>query len=295
MSQTIKFASISIAVAVSVLGLKLWAAWITGSVALFSDALESIINVATALAAFIAIRLAARPATSLMPFGYHKAEYISAVVEGVLIVAAALLIFHQAWQGFSSPRQVDAPLSGISISLFASAINGIWSIVLVRQGRRLLSPALEADGHHLWTDVVSSIGVAVGLVLAIVTGQPQLDALLAALVGVNILWSGWRLLASSVSSLMDVSVPKEQLEAIRQTISANAQGAIEAHDLRARQAGSMTFVDFHLVVAGAMPVSEAHAICDRIESNIRSIIEKVAITIHVEPEEKAKHSGIFVL
>ena len=295
MSQTVKLALGSIVVAIGVLALKFWAARITGSVALFSDALESVVNLATALGALIAVRLAARPADASMPYGYHKAEYFSAVIEGVFIVVAALLIFHQAWQGFLAPQPLDAPVEGIALSLIASTINGAWCFVLIREGRRLGSPALEADGHHLWTDVVSSIGVAIGIVLVIVTGQPVLDAVLAALVGLNILWSGSRLLARSVGGLMDVAVPKERMEEIRAAIAANAQGAIEAHDLRTRQAGKVTFIDFHLVVPGAMSVSDAHEICDRIESELRAISMEALITIHVEPEDKAKHAGIVVL
>lgn len=295
MSQTVKLALGSIVVAIGVLLLKLWAARITGSVALLSDALESIVNLATAMGALIAVRLAARPADASMPYGYHKAEYFSAVIEGVFIVVAALLIFHQAWQGFLAPRPLDAPFEGIALSLVASAINGAWCFVLIREGRRLGSPALEADGHHLWTDVLSSIGVAIGIVLVIVTGQPVLDAALAALVGLNILWAGWRLLARSVGGLMDVAVPKERMEEIRAAIAANAEGAIEAHDLRTRQAGKVTFIDFHLVVPGAMSVSDAHEICDRIESELRAISMEAQITIHVEPEDKAKHAGIVVL
>ncbi|WMT87250.1 cation diffusion facilitator family transporter [Pelagibacterium sp. 26DY04] len=295
MSQTIKLALGSIAVTIGVLALKFWAARITGSVALLSDALESVVNLATAIAALIAVRLAARPADAAMPYGYHKAEYFSAVIEGVFIVVAALLIFHQAWQGFAAPQPLSAPLEGIVISVVASAINGVWCLVLIRQGRRLQSPALEADGHHLWTDVVSSVGVVVGLLLVLATDQPLLDPLIAALVGLNILWSGTRLLARSVGGLMDVAVPKEQLDEIRAAIQANAEGAIEAHDLRARQAGKATFIDFHLVVPGAMSVEDAHAICDRIEAALKTISTEALITIHVEPEDKAKHSGIVVL
>lgn len=295
MSTVFKLALGSIVVAISVLGLKLWAAWITGSVALMSDALESVVNLATALAALIAVKLAARPADATMPYGYHKAEYFSAVIEGVFIVVAALLIFHQAWLGFANPQPLEAPGTGIAISLVATAINGAWCFVLIRQGRKLKSPALEADGHHLWTDVLSSIGVAVGLVLVIVTGQPLFDAVLAVLVGLNILWSGWKLLARSVGGLMDISVPKDQLETIRQIIGRHADGAIEAHDVRTRQAGKMTFIDFHLVVPGAMTVEDAHAICDRIEGALKMLLEDTMVTIHVEPEEKAKHSGVLVL
>lgn len=295
MSKVLKLALGSIAVAVGVLALKLWAAQITGSVALLSDAFESIVNLATAIAALVAVQLSARPADDRMHYGYHKAEYFSAVLEGVFIIVAALLIFHQAWEGFNNPTPLDAPVQGIAISMVATAINAGWCLVLIRQGRKLASPALEADGYHLWTDVLSSIGVAAGLVLVIVTDQPVLDAVLAALVGLNILWSGSRLLMRSVGGLMDAAVPEEQMETIRETIAANAEGAIEAHDLRTRQAGRMTVIDFHLVVPAAMSVAEAHTICDRLEGALQNISAEVLITIHVEPENKAKHSGIVVL
>src|SRR5690606_28716023 len=142
---------------------------------------------------------------------------------------------------------------------------------------------------------ISSIGVVVALLLVVATGQPLLDPLLAALVGLNILWSGSRLLARSVGGLMDVALPGERLDEVRTAIQANAEVAIEAHDLRERHAGKVTFIDCHLVVPGAMSVEDAHVICDRIEAALRSITTEVLITIHVEPEDKAKHAGIVVL
>ena len=177
----------------------------------------------------------------------------------------------------------------------ASVVNGIWAIVLMREGRSLRSPALEADGRHLMTDVVSSAGVAIGVVAAVLTGALWLDALLAALVAINILWSGWQVLRGSVGGLMDESVPEDDLETMRELISANADGAVEAHDLRARHAGQATFVEFHLVVPGEMSVEAAHDICDRIEAAMMAAFDGCRVTIHVEPEHKAKHSGIVVL
>lgn len=285
----------SIFVGVVVLALKLWAAHITGSVALLSDALESIVNVVTAFAALIAVRLAARPADAALPYGYHKAEYFSAVLEGVFILVAALAIFHQAWQAFIAPRTIEMAGEGFLFIGIATLINAGWCAILIGQGRRLRSPAIEADGHHLWTDVLSSVGVVIGLVAALVTGWLVLDAVIAALVGLNILWSGSRLVARSVGGLMDVAVPAEELEAIRLVIQHNADGALEAHDVRTRRAGPVIFIDFHLVVPGTMSVAEAHAICDRIEAALRESEADAQITIHVEPEEKAKHSGVLVL
>lgn len=285
----------SIAVGLIVLALKYVAYHLTGSVALLSDAIESIVNVATAIAALIAISFAAQPADANHPYGHHKAEYISAVIEGVLIVIAAIFILREAWLAYLSPRMIDAPWRGLAVNGVASVINAIWCYILIKQGRSQKSPALVADGRHLLTDVVSSVGVFGGVALAAVTGLSVLDPILAALVAVNILWSGWRLMKESVGGLLDEALPESDLSRIRTVIAANADGAIEAHDLRTRQAGRMTFVDFHLVVKGQMSVTEAHDICDRLERAIKAEVQDALISIHVEPDDKAKHSGIVVL
>lgn len=294
-SLTARIALGSLAVGVTVLALKILAAWLTGSIALYSDALESVVNVVTAIVALVAVRLAARPADAGMPYGYYKAEYFSAVIIGVFIAVAAIVIFNQAWQGFTNPRPFQADPWGFGVSIGASALNGIWAYFLIRTGRRERSPSLLADGKHLRTDVVSTIGVLLGVLLALVTGYVRLDAILAALVGVTILWSGWQLIRESVFGLMDVAVDPKRLALIREVIQANAEGAIEAHDIRTRQAGRVTFIDFHLVVAGSMSVEAAHTICDRIEAELKAQVADAQITIHVEPEDKAKHSGIVVV
>lgn len=285
----------SLAIGILVLALKGFAAWSTGSIALYSDALESVVNLVTSVVALIAVRLSARPADASLPYGYYKAEYFSAVVIGIFIAVAALLIFREAYFGFIHPRPFELDPLGLSMSLLATAINAGWAFWLMRWGRQEGSPALVADGRHLWTDVVSTLGVLIGVALAAATGWVQLDAILAALVGVAILWSGWELIKQSVIGLMDVAVEPKLLNQIREIISANAEGAIEAHDIRTRQAGKMTFIDFHLVVPGAMSVEAAHSICDGIEAKLRETVERAQITIHVEPENKAKHSGIVVV
>ncbi len=295
MSDTLRLAAGSLLVGVIVLGLKMLAWWITGSVALLSDALESTVNLATAFAALVAIRVAARPADSTHNFGHHKAEYFSAVLEGVMIIVAALFIMREAYQGFLAPRALEAPIEGILVNLAATALNAGWAWVLVRRGTALKSPALVADGRHLWTDVLTSAGVAVGVLLALVTGWWVLDPLMAALVAVNILWSGSRVVKESLSGLMDESVPEETLQTIRQIIATEADGAVEAHDLKTRHAGSATFVEFHLVVPGEMSVFDAHEICDRIEAAVARAVPSTRVTIHVEPEHKSKHTGVIVL
>lgn len=285
----------SVAVALVVLGLKAVAWWVTGSVALLADALESIVNVAAAAAALAAVRYSALPADANHPYGHAKAEYFSAVLEGVLIVVAALLILNEAWGALQAPRAPEQPGLGLAVSAVASGVNAAWALALMRRGKALRSPALMADARHLWSDVVTSVGVIAGVGLVALTGVLWLDPLLAALTAGNILFSGFRLLRESVGGLMDEAVPPPTLDRIRRIVAREAEGAIEAHDLRSRHAGRFTFLEFHLVVPGAMTVRESHDICDRIEGALKAELENAVITIHVEPEGKAKHKGVPVL
>jgi cation diffusion facilitator family transporter len=294
-SSAARLAAGSVAVAVAVLALKAMAWWVTGSVALYADALESIVNVAAALAALLAVRLSALPADANHPYGHSKAEYFSAVLEGALIIVAALLILHEAWGAFQAPRAPEQAGIGLAVAAVASGINAAWALFLGRRGKALRSPALMADARHLWADVVTSAGVLVGVGLVTLTGFLWLDPLLAALTAVNIIFSGWRLLRESVGGLMDEAVPPATMERIRRIVAEQASGAIEAHDLRSRHAGRHTFLEFHLVVPGDMRVSESHEICDRIEAALKAELEDAIITIHVEPEVKAKQQGVPVL
>lgn len=278
-----------------VLGLKGAAWWLTGSAALYSDALESIVNVAASLVALIALRFAARPADANHPYGHDKAEFFAAVIEGVLISVAALLIFNEAWQSWNNLRTLETPFYGIALNSAATVINGVWSAVLIAAGRRLRSPALAADGRHLLADVVTSVGIMVGVFLVVFTGQLSLDPLLAAATGVYVLWSGIQMISSSVSGLMDAAPEPAVVNRIRELVGNSAAGAIEAHDLRTRHAGRLTFLEFHLVVPGSMTVETAHQICDRIEDALKAEMGHLMITIHVEPEEKAKQGGVPVL
>jgi cation diffusion facilitator family transporter len=295
MSTLTKIALGSIVIGVVVLLLKLLAWWLTGSVALYSDAIESIVNVVAAAAALYAVHLAQKPPDKEHPYGHHKAEYFAAVLEGALILAAALAIFSASWRAFSEGNPVAAPWLGMAVNMLAAVINGLWCALLMREGRKRRSPALLADGRHLQADVVSSLGVMAGLSAAYITGLPWLDPLLACLVALNILWSGSRLIKDSVGGLMDEAVAPKVMAGIHTAITQGGEGAIEAHDLRTRAAGSATFIEFHLVVPAAMTVGESHVICDRVEAAIRKEVEGAVITIHVEPPEKAKHKGVVVL
>lgn len=288
MTQAERFALGGIAIGCAVLGLKSLAWRLTGSAALYSDGLESTVNVAASTIAFLALRLAARPADANHPYGHDKAEFFAAVLEGVMIVVAALAIFHEAWNAWNAPHGLGLPAEGLALSGIATALNGFWAWVLLRAGRRLRSITLEGDGKHLISDVVTSLGIAAGFGLAVWTGLPWLDPALAAATGVYVLWSGASLIGDSLGGLMDMAPEEAVLKRIKEVIAASRTGSIEVHDLRARHAGRLTFLDFHMVVPGGMTVSESHAICDRIEAALKAEMAHLAITIHVEPEEKAK-------
>lgn len=291
----VTIAAVSVAVALTVLALKFIAYRLTGSIALYSDALESIINVVAAGAALLALWVSQRPADKNHPYGHTKAEYLSAVVEGVLIVLASFSILRVAVPDLLNPRPIDAPYLGLGINFAASILNFLWASVLLRFGRAHRSPALVADGKHVMSDVVTSVGVLIGVIAAKLTGWDFLDPLLAILVALNILWSGWHLLSESVGGLMDKGVDESTENRIRTVMSEQASGALEIHDLRTRHSGKVTFVEFHLVVPGQMTVTEAHLICDRLEEAVKNELEGAHVTIHVEPEQKAKHHGVLVI
>jgi cation diffusion facilitator family transporter len=278
-----------IPISIGVLCLKLAAWWVTGSVALLSDGLESLVNVAAAFIAYFVIRYAQRPADDDHQFGHHKAEYISAVVEGVLIVVAALLIIQEAWGALAAPSMPDAPWLGLAINAVAGVINAVWATVLIRAGRAHRSPALLADGHHIMSDVVTSAGVFVGLVLAVLTGYVILDPLLAIFVAFNILWQGYKVITHSLGGLMDKALEPGEEAAVSAAITAHCDGVLDVHDLKTRRAGAAAFIDFHLVVPSRMSVGEAHEICDRLEDAIKQAIPGATLAIHVEPESEHAH------
>ena len=289
-----RLALLSIAVATLVFALKLLAWRLTGSVALFSDAMETVVNVLAAAVTWWAIEYASRPADDDHPFGHHKAEYLAAVLEGVLITGAAVLIATAAFADLArigEGKVLTAVGPGVAVNLLAAAINGGWAAYLVREAARLRSPALAADAHHIRADVITSVGVVAGLLLAIATGWLVLDPLMALVVAAVVVWQGSRLLLASIGGLMDRVVDEGEAEAIRATIRGAMEGAIEAHDIRMREAGAAIFVECHLVVPARMSVGAAHRICDRIEAAVEGAHPHAAVTIHVEPEEEALGEG----
>jgi cation diffusion facilitator family transporter len=208
--------------------------------------------------------------------------------EGAMIAVAAVLILIKAYGGLTSGVTLEHSVLGLSINAIATVINAGWASAMIKWGGAWRSAALVADGRHLFTDVITSVGVIVGLTLAVATGWHILDPLIAAVVAVNVLGMGYRMATDSMSRLMDQAASPEIEARIRGAIEANGGGAVQAHDIRTRQAGRALFIEFHLVVPGSMTVSEAHAICDRLEDSIERSIEGSEVVIHVEPEYKAK-------
>lgn len=289
--RPVRLATIAIAVGLIVLAIKLGAYLITGSVSLYSDALESIVNTVAAVGLFIALRLAALPPDRDHPFGHAKAEYFSSVLEGAMILYAAVEIMRAAWVRLRNPIALESLDLGVGLALAATGLNAAMAAALIRAGRRHRSPALSADGRHLWADVMTTFSVVAGIGLAWWTKFWLLDPLLAIAVGAHVLWVGFKVVRDSVGGLMDRSLPEADMHKIRSAIAANLGKAHEVHDLRSRLAAGKPFVEFHLVVPREMTVSESHDICDRLEEVVKSVISTASVLIHVEPEEKAKEEG----
>jgi cation diffusion facilitator family transporter len=293
----LKFAAASIVIAFAVLSLKYLAAHVSGSAALFSDALESLVNVAAAGLALYALIAAAKPADRQHPYGHAKVELLSAVATGAMILLAAVLIFQRAIHVIVHPVAL-APLTGqlgagLALNAAAGCINAIWALVLFRIARR--SPALRANAHDLVSDVLTTIGTIIALLIASFLNMPILDPIIAMAIAVQIAVIGTLTVMRSLSGLLDEAPPPAMTARIQDLVRLHATGALEAHDFRIRQAGAASFLEFHLVVPGEMTVDAAHVICDRIEAALKAEMEGVVITIHVEPEAKAKHEGVLVV
>lgn len=284
MSRLHKIAAASICIALVVLALKLGAWWVTGSIALFSESTESLVNLASALAAFVAVCLAARPADTRHPFGFHKAELLSALFGGTLITLAAVIILREAVTGVLDPQPVQAMLTGILLSSLGSVINAIWCFVLITEGRKLRSPALQADGRHLLSDVLFSAAVVIGLVASSLTGWLILDPLIAGLVAINVLRTGLSVVFGALRGLLDESLPEAELQKIRAVILAEGGDNLRMRDLRTRHAGAATFIEFRLILPGGMTVATAHQLTQRITHALQKATPKSQITIHIEAD-----------
>ncbi len=279
---------LSIAAAVATIALKAGAYFLTGSVGLLSDAMESVINLVAALAAFWALSFAATPADEDHPFGHNKAEYFSSGLESILIVIAAIGIAVVAWGRLFSPQPLEQIGWGLILSLVATVINGFVAWVLLRAGRRLRSITLRADAHHLLTDVWTSAGVIAGILLVKLTGWLILDPIIALLVAASILVSGVRLLRETGAGLLDTAIPQADRDRITSIFSVYEQDGIRFHALRTRVAGSRGFVSFHLLVPGEWTIQRGHDLCEQVEQQIVDALPGTNVIAHLEPLEDPK-------
>jgi cation diffusion facilitator family transporter len=287
-----RMAMLSIVTSLATIALKFSAYFITGSVSLWSDALESLVNLAAGLIALGAITLAGRPADERHAYGHDKAEYFSSGVEGALILVAAIAIIVSAIRRLVDPQPIDNLGLGLFIAFIAGAANFAAARVMLKEARAHDSITIEADAKHLLTDVWTSTGIFIGLL--IVMAMPQwaiLDPLMAIAVGVHIIYTGWDLVRRSADGLMDAALPPKEVERAEKLIRAELPAGADFHALRTRKAGARRFLELHLVVPGAMSVAESHALCDRIEASLVAHLARAHITIHVEPaESQAPHA-----
>jgi cation diffusion facilitator family transporter len=279
------YAALSIGAAVLTIALKFGAYWLTGSVGLLSDAFESIVNLVAAIAAFWALSYAAKPPDAEHTFGHSKAEYFSSALEGILILVAAGSIAVAAGERLLHPQPLQQIGLGLGLSFVATAINGGVAWILLRASRRLRSITLRADAHHLLTDVWTSVGVVIGIGLVSVTHWLILDPIVAILVALNIVWTGFGLLRETGAGLLDTSMSGEAKQSIAQVMSEYETQGIQFHALRTRVAGTRSFVSFHVLVPGAWTVQQGHDICEAIERSIVAAIPGSDVTTHLEPLE----------
>lgn len=280
-----RYAWLSIATALATILLKGVAWWLTGSVGLLSDALESFVNLAGALMALAMLSLAATPADDNHAHGHGKAEYFSSAFEGLLILIAAASIGYAAVGRLLNPQALEEVGIGLAVSVVASLINLATARILLGVGRQHNSITLEADAHHLMTDVWTSVGVIIGVALVWVTGWLWLDPAIALLVAANIVWTGWQLLRRSAAGLMDVSVPEETRQSIEAVLDRYRREGLEFHALRTRQAGARSFATIHVLVPGQWTVQKGHDYSERIEADLRVVVPQVHVTTHLEPKE----------
>lgn len=280
-----RYAWLSVAASILTILLKGTAYYLTGSVGLLSDALESTVNLAAAIVALLALRLVSRPADDEFTFGYSKVEYFASGFEGGMILLAAVGIIFSALPRLFNPVPLEQLGLGLVVSVSASLINLGVALVLMRAGRHYNSITLEADARHLMTDVWTTVGVLIGIALVWATGFIRLDSIIALLVAVNILFTGYHLVVRSGRGLMDISLPPEELASVKSILNSYQDQGIRYHALRSRQAAARKFLVVHLLVPGGWTVLTGHRLADQIETQIRETIPNANIVTHIEPVE----------
>lgn len=281
-----KYLYLSIAAAIVTILLKFYAFHVTGSMGLFSDALESFVNLFAALFALLMLHLSRKPADHEHEFGHGKAEYFSSAVEGALILIAAFTIIRSAVPRIIDPQPLENISTGLLFSLMASLVNLLVGLVLINNGKKKKSLLVEADGRHLMTDVYTSVGVILGIILVELTGWLIIDPVIAILVGLNIIYSGYKLLHRSARELMDASIPEDELERVTAYLDSLGDREIEYHSLLTRMSGPRRFISMHLLVPGDWSVKRGHDCADEVEETIIAMFhEPVTVSTHIEPVE----------
>ena len=284
-SDLTRFAWLSIAAAVVTIALKTTAYALTGSVGLLSDAVESLVNLAGGIMALLMLKVAARPADDDHAYGHSKAEYFSSGVEGTLILLAAASIGYTAVLRLLHPKPLDQVGIGLAVSVCASLVNFAVALVILRAGRRRNSITLEANAHHLLTDVWTSVGVVAAIGAVAFTCWNWLDPVVALLVAANIVWTGVGIVRRSVAGLMDTALSPAELEKVRGVLAGHAAAGAQFHNLRTRQAGARKFVNFDVLVPGAWTVQQGHDLLEQIEHEIRTALPDSTVFTHLEPVE----------
>jgi cation diffusion facilitator family transporter len=279
-----RFAWLSIGAAVLTIALKTTAYWLTGSIGLLSDALESLVNFVAAIIAFAMLTIAARPADEMHAYGYTKAEYLSSGLEGALILLAAASIVWTAVPRLLVPQPLEHIGVGLAISVVASAINFGVARILLNAGKEYRSITLEADAHHLMTDVWTSAGVLLGVGAVALTGWLRLDPVIALIVAANILRTGWQLLGRSARGLLDAALPAAEQEAIRQVLNQYKSQGIQYHALRTRQSGTRSFISLHVLVPRDWSVQRGHDLLEHLERDLRGAVPGAQLFTHLEPQ-----------
>lgn len=278
-----KYIYLSVFASILTIVLKSSAAYITDSVGLFSDAMESLVNLAAALMALYIMRIAFTPPDKKHPFGHSKAEYFSSFIEGFLILFASLAIGYTAYKKILYPNKIEQIGIGLFISIIASTINLGVGVLLIKMGKRVNSIILEADGKHLLTDVWTTVGVLVGLVVVQLTDFYILDPIIGLLVALNIIYTGVKLIRDSISGFMDTAASEQDEELIKKIINSICKEPIQFHSLYTRQSASKIFITFHLLVPDDWSIAHSHTLTLELENQIKNKFSGSEVFIHLEP------------
>ncbi|MBC1398724.1 cation diffusion facilitator family transporter [Listeria fleischmannii] len=270
--------------------LKFIVGFLTGSVAVISEAVHSSMDLFASVITFFSIRIAGRPADDDHPYGHGKAENIAGTIETLLIFVAGIWIIIESVDKFMNPHEIKFPALGIIVMLFGATVNIVISRIIKCAADKANSVAMKSNALHLYTDVFTSLGIAASLLLVYLTGWTFLDPTIAILTAIYIMYEAWKLLKESFPPLMDQRLNKKEEEEIKRIILAHKEEFIEFHDFRSRRSGAEEYIDFHLVVSSEMTVTAAHSLCDTIEQEIGAFYSKAQVLIHLEPEEERVHT-----